>query len=205
MFKSILDKIINQPDRYNIDLWSYRLSGNILEIIAKPKYSQDPDHFRIAVIRSGQVLQSIYHQAMLKNQNAMIQSFPNMEETRLIAVIRLQKADKNMDSKQFDKLKYNRDSGNSQSYSSSQILKAVASHQGMFLQPLQTNPSDLSKQEEILSDLSIELADKSCFGLCGTSDNPFIWLKTGYWVERNRQLSDENSSFTLPDIYDNIP
>lgn len=205
MFHSILDKVTHQPNLYNNDLWTFRLSGNILEVIAKPKYSQDPDLYRMAVIRSGQVLQIIHQQAMLNNKKAMIQSFPNLEETSLIAVIRLLNSESRYNSNQSDHLKNGQEPGETHPSLSLQTLQAVASHFGMFLHPLRTDPSDLPKQEKILSDLSIDLGGHSCFGLCSTGDNPFIWLKTGYWIERNRELTEGNVSSSMPAIYDEIP
>ncbi|MEX0770832.1 MAG: hypothetical protein WD035_08870 [Balneolaceae bacterium] len=204
MLKSILESVINQPDRYNNKLWTYRLSGNMLEIMARPKYNQDPDLYRMAVIRSGQVLQAFYQQARLKNQRTMIQSFPNMEETSLVAVIRLLKPDEGAKSKTSDYFKNEQEPEESHPSMNPQTLIAIASHYGMFLHPLCTDSSDLPKQELIFSELSIDLAGRSCFGLCSTSDNPFIWLKTGYWFERIRQLSESNGSLSMPSIHDEI-
>lgn len=176
---------------------TWRISGDILELSTTVAYHRDPDQYRQAVIKAGQLLQALEYYSVINGRNLMVQSFPNLEETRLIAIARLPE-DRSL----------NREDAHSLLIDDNSIiviLKSVASHHGLFFNPATVNSGSVKDLQKLATGLPETESLSDYFSLCSTTDNPFIWLKTGQWIELVRQISALNSHVNLPEICDTIP
>lgn len=194
MLSDIINNITADPHRYGCHLWDHRVAGNILELSVKANYRVEPEEYRRAVIKIGRVLQVIDHQAVLSGQSSQIQSFPSFEESQLVALVRLHK---------FLGLHTSLDKHNGKNVDVSgtlpALLQSIASHHGLFFH--KNNGRSTDKFENYIHDeFNMIDSHESYYSICTTTDNPFIWLKTGQWIERVRQLSDDDPSISFPAI-----
>jgi hypothetical protein len=188
MLMKMIHTITSAPERFGTQNWDYRLSGNTLELRVKVDYEANPEAYRLGVIQIGQILQTIDREAYEEGQSSLIQSFPNIEESQLVALIRLQKL-------------YPSDSYQTLNGSVIEsktpigtILKSIASHYGLFFHnhiggSLDTVRNLLESDDQIIA------PGGYYYSLCTTMDNPFLWLRIGQWIERvNQLLEDTNTS-----------
>lgn len=157
-------------------LWSYKISGNVVELNVLPKMESEPNDFRLAVVQIGQVLDRLRHEYSHTVEEPQIQVFPNLMEINLVAVI------------QFTHSKPNRSSmasknGHSQEkYSVTfSTVKELAKNNHFKLHQTDTDLSELDTHEEVDT-------DADAYILWAASNNPFIWLKTGYITEQIQRL-----------------
>lgn len=194
MLAELIKSISTFKDKPGKSLWDYRIAGNILELSVKPDYNDNPDEYRLGVIETGQVLQSIERQAILSGQVTQVQSFPNIEESQLVALVRLHRLYGKVDKPIPNGLKQE------SSTPAGTLLKSIASHYGLFFQNQNTH-NDNNKILEIFHSDQKKLENNGHFySLCSTMDNPFLWLKTGQWIKRVHQLIEDNSSINDPVI-----
>jgi len=194
MLSDLIKIITSDPDRYDSNLWNYRISGNLLELSVNPDYAVNPEEYRMAVIRTGQILQAIDHHAYLGGQESRIQSFPNIEESQLVALVRLHRL-------------YGPSEGKSTSNGIkvdskipiSTLLKSISSHYGLFFH--NHNGSAVQVIQELFESDNQKIEQPGRFySLCTTMDNPFLWLRVGQWNERINQLLEENNSISISAI-----
>lgn len=194
MLSDLIKIITSNPDRYDSNLWDYRISGNLLELSVNPDYAVNPEEYRMAVIRAGQILQAINHHAHLAGQESQIQSFPNIEESKLVALVRLHRV-------------YGTSAGKSTSNGikidskipTSTILKSISSHYGLFFH--NHNGSAVQEIHELFKSDNQNIEQPGRFySLCTTMDNPFLWLRVGQWIERVNQLPEEVNSIIISAI-----
>jgi hypothetical protein len=198
MLAELIKSISTFEDTPGKSLWDYRIAGNILELSVKPDYNDNPDEYRLSVIETGKVLQAIEHQAILSGLVTQVQSFPNIEESQLVALVRLHRLYGTVDEPAPRGLKQESNTP------AGTLLKSVASHYGLFFQNQNTH-NDNNKILEIFHSDQKKLNNKGCYySLCSTMDNPFLWLKTGQWIKRVNQLIEENSSLNNPVITFNL-
>jgi hypothetical protein len=194
MISDLIKIITSDPDRYDSNLWDYRISGNLLELSVNPVYSENPEEYRMAVIRIGQILQAIDHQAHLAGQESQIQSFPNIEESKLVAMVRLHRLYGSLDVK-------SRSNGlkSDSRIPISTLLKSISSHYGLFFH--NHNGSAVQEIHELFESDNQKIVQPGRFySLCTTMDNPFLWLRVGQWIERVNQLLEENHSVIISAI-----
>lgn len=197
MLAELIKSITTSADRPDIALWDFRISGNILELSVIPDYNTNPDKYRMGIIQAGQVLYAIERLAVSSGQLAQIQSFPNIEASQLVALVRLHRS--------YDSFHKTHPNGLHQDLNTPVItlLKSIASHYGLFFQ--NQNGKELSRLLDIFHTDQKKIESGGYFySLCSTMDNPFLWLKTGQWIERVNQLIKENSSISAPDITFNL-
>jgi len=172
MLKIWIEHIKNKPDHYGVVYWKYNVSGNILELSIQKEYLEQEDEFRKAVISIGKVLQALRHKLTDEGYQYHVQTFPNLDNSALIAAVRIlsKTADKN----------------------SSTCPNPDTTIQDEKL--LQVNLESFARANQLtlhkikssdLSDVVIPAPDRnfSWYALCANNNNPFIWLRVGYWQE----------------------
>lgn len=198
MLAELIKSISTSKDKFGKSLWDYRVSGNILELSVKPDYNNNPEEYRLGVIETGQVLQAIERQAILSGQVTQVQSFPNIDESQLVALVRLHRTYETDDTARPNGLKKGANTP------AGTLLKSIASHYGLFFQNKNAG-DDKIILETFHSDQKKIESNGNFYSLCSTVDNPFLWLKTGQWINRVNQLVEESSSMSDPVITLNIP
>lgn len=183
MLQDLIYDVAHRPNHSTGQLWNYRFSGNTLEMMVTPDYTDDPEAYRKGVIQTGRVLQALESALTGSGRILQIQSFPSLEESRLVAVARLQRT-------------YGPGVNGNQLASDSpplteSLLKSCASQLSLSYQQLPEEALDILKTGiDIRSDLS---SNAVFFALCSPIDNPFIWLKTGKWIEIVETVIPETS------------
>lgn len=180
MLKTWIEKIKKAPKHYGVKYWKYSYSNNMLELSVSKDYREDENDYRNAIISIGKVLQAL-RQNLTKNKvQHHIQIFPNFDDSSLIAAIRT------FPSSQINPQKTPADAGQ---YSDSEMmvdgLKNYAIANQLSLKQL--SESDLVKFQ--IKDPSKSM---NWFVLCADHENPFTWLRVGYWHEFVNTLNKEN-------------
>lgn len=166
-------KLINQnKDHYGCDLWKYNISGNVMELLAIPSYDKNREKYRCSVIKIGQVLQFLSTRIDENQINCHIQSFPNIENPGLIASIRINHKKNQKQTSVFSESPETPPP----SPGGVQTLLSLASDNQLVLDPIPqsqfaTYQIDLNEEKRLWYILS------------SGYDNPFTWLKIGYWNE----------------------
>ncbi len=191
MLTKMIHTITAAPERYGSQKWDYRLSGNTLELRVKEDYEENPEAYRLGVIQIGQILQTIDRHANEEGQSSQIQSFPNIEESQLVALIRLHKLYRSPESNQT----LNGAVIDSKTPIGT-ILKSIASHYGLFFHNHSGESLDTVRQL-LESDDQIIVPAGYYYSLCTTMDNPFLWLRVGQWIERVNQLLEETNTSSI--------
>ncbi len=168
MLKSWIEQLKKEPGHYGCTLWKYHVSSNMLELFVKKEFLQKEEKYRNAVISIGKVL----HALRIKMQDAgyqhHIQSFPNIDDPALIAAIRIFTPADNRSNK---KSKPAADTG--------LIVEALQN----FAAANQLSLKALKEDQLSKFTLPENSCDYDWFALCADHDNPFIWLRVGYWEE----------------------
>lgn len=170
-----MEKFINQirleRDRYGINYWNYRISGNVMELVVEHPYQLDRRSYRSAVIKIGMALKALSWMLDKSAQAYLIQSFPALENLRIVAAIRIQKDDIKPESSLSKPI-----NGKAKELSAFDIISQYASK--FNLQFEEINRTDLP--EDVKPKV---FQDKKWHILCSNHDNPFTWINIGYCQE----------------------
>lgn len=167
----LIKKIKNAQLNPGNDKWTYRASGNVLELLVLPQYVQCKKAFRCSVISAGQALASLKTEYNKAGEKLFIQTFPNIENPRVICSIRVD------------------DSGFSETNTAPDPMITEQACNSIEDYLLNTAGNfHMNTHDAYLSDGALKLLyDESQFShtyvLVSRLDNPFIWLNVGYWKE----------------------
>lgn len=197
MVKQWIELLKKDEDRLKSNLWSYNISGNVIEFLASPSHEKDREAYRCSVIKIGQVLQALTARINETNVQYHIQSFPNIEKFALIASIRVN----HQPAKSATKLPGMDTSPAVENQF--QLLLSMASNNQLMLDEI---PEACHKHYAIHQREDIQ----KWFVLSSDFDNPFTWLKIGYWNEMISQtltFSDDSAVRITTNLYlrDNPP
>lgn len=174
MLKTWIENIKKQQDHYECDSWKYNISGNLLELSVLPAYSKNKEKYRCAVIYIGQVIQALTCEIEKSGYQFHIQSFPSLENPSHVASIRI---DKKGNSNFFSKENgYNTLPDFDKTTGCVTIMSNIADW--LQLKLLDSKPDLFQK----ISGKNAPEGSKH-FALLSEYDNPFTWLKIGYWKE----------------------
>src|SRR6056297_144774 len=170
MLKIWIEQIKNKPDHYGVDYWKYSVSSNMLEISVKKEYLEHEDEFRKAVISIGKVLQALHLKLTEEGYQFHVQTFPNLDDSALIAAVRIL--------------------SKSRVKNTSNCPENIVEDENLIPENLESfaraNQLILHKVDSSdLKDVVIPAPDShfNWYALCANTDNPFIWLRVGYWQE----------------------
>lgn len=177
MLKIWIEQIKNKPDHYGVDCWKYNFSSNMLELSVQKEYLEHEMEFRKAVISIGKVLQALHHKLTDKGYQHHVQTFPNLDNSALIAAVRILSK---------SGVKSNSSCPDHTLNDKKQLpvkLESFARANQLVLHKI--DPSNLK-------DVVIPAPDSdfNWYALSANNDNPFIWLRVGYWQEYMNCLED---------------
>jgi hypothetical protein len=191
MLKSWIEQFKIEPEHYGCKLWKYHVSNNMLELFVKKEFIHKEEEYRKAVISIGKILQALRHKLQNAGYQHHIQSFPNIDDPALIAAVRFfnppeTRVKKSQKTQPDTRLIV-------------EALQNFASANQLSLKQLKQ--SQLSRF--VLPDSN---SDFNWFALCADHDNPFIWLRVGYWAEflYSTQLSGEYNISPDPAVTSNL-
>lgn len=187
MLRDLIHEVAQRPNHAPGQLWNYRFSGSTLEMMVTPDYTDDPESYRNGVIQTGRVLQALEKELTGSGRILQIQSFPSLDESRLVALARLQRT--------YGSEINGRQAPSDDPVPPEPLLKRFATQLSLSYQQL---PEDAFKALQTRVDFQLPnlTSPTSFFVLCSAIDNPFIWLKTGKWIEK--------VEMNLPEISDRI-
>jgi len=136
-------------------LWSYQVSGNVIELNVLPPLKKDPQNYRLGIIRIGGILFQLRNR--FKDQ-ITTNVFPNFLDNSLPVTVRL--------SKDSSKTKKNKES-----------LEAIEQiYPSLFIRQTLTPSKEMQLPKDIPNNKPVEV-------LSTYSENPFIWLQFGNYLE----------------------
>jgi hypothetical protein len=186
--KKLINQIRLEGDRYGIKYWNYRISGNVMELVVESPYEMDRTTFRMAVIKIGMVLQALSRLLDENNQNYLIQSFPTLENLRLVAAIRIQKGEKNIGNNNFLSV--------SPEIKKENIFDILCNYARRY--NLQFSEIQNSKLPDILK--PNDSGNSKWYIVSSRQDNPFMWINIGYCLELVHQLYSDGALDNNPVI-----
>lgn len=160
---------IKNSKRYSCsDSWKHRVSGNVIELSVNSVEITDKRKYRCSVITIGQVIKAIADRIEADGSQYHIQSFPSLENPKIIASVRI-------GSNGFSpKHPYFLNASEKENISHSDLLQILCSKYQFQVYSL---PSS-----KIPASIATDGA-KQWFVLSSVFDNPFIWLNLGYLKE----------------------
>jgi len=171
MPQKIIEQIKNEQVNSGSEKWTYRSSGNVLELLVLPQFIHNKKAFRCSVISAGQALAALKTHYNRAGTEIFIQTFPNIENPRVICSIR------------FDDIGYSK----SQLAPEPVILEEKCTNIGEYLlktaEQFQLSTQSAYLNSEALKLVNNETAFDHTYLLVSGLDNPFIWLNVGYWKE----------------------
>lgn len=178
MLKIWIEQIKNKPDHYGTAYWRYNISGNILELSVQKQFLEHEDEFRKAVINIGKVIQALSQKLTEEGYQHHVQTFPNLDDSTLIAAIRILS-------------KSGVKSNTVTSINTKKDVLVIAEKLERFARSNQLILHKIDSSD--LKDVVIPAPDANIYwyALCASHDNPFIWLRVGYWHERMNNLKDQ--------------
>jgi len=194
MLAAQIKEIRKSQKEYQTHLWEFSFAGNTLELTVKPNFVNASEMYRLGVIAVGQVIRALDDKAIANGYTTQIHSFPSLNETQLIASIRLHRI--------YGEAAAQPDTNSMPAQiagSDKNLLKALASHYGLFFKA-----SGCVSDTETHLNPGSDNKKKKLFSICTAMDNPFIWLKVGQWLEGLKLLETQNNSFKKPFINCNI-
>jgi len=197
MLTPIIHKIRDRIEHNESSFWNYRVSGNQIELIVVPNYLNEPEKYRRAVIKAGRALQEIQLTIESEGNKAMVQTFPSIDETQLVATVRIIK-EENPPVKGFLP-KFNQTKG--------EQFKSIANQFGMFISVFDCSLVSKIDELHIPEYFSDPENCEQVYILQSMRENPFIWLKTGMCLNRIESTIKKDSTihmsynFNIPSEY----
>lgn len=175
-----MDKIRNKlklsDEILPVPYWNITRSGKVLELRVKPSIDSQPDIYRLGVIQIGRIISRIQTLSKQSGSRPQIQLFPNLTENQLAATVfwpGFSEALKRVESEEVHRTPI-----------SDEEIKAIAGHYDLTLSTIDTLSSD----------------DETQTALCvsSKSNQPFVWLKMGQFIqELTEQVEASPSAYDL--------
>lgn len=177
MLKTWIEQIKKSPDHYGVKYWKYNFSNNMLELSVQKIFREDELEYRNAIVSIGKVLHALRQIFRREGIQHHIQIFPNFDDSTLIAAIRT-----------FSNSKTERKNDPEETYQDDpelvlEGLKNYAVANQLKLTKLKTDDLQkitLPEHTEVIN----------WFALCADHENPFTWLRVGYWFEYLQNLKE---------------
>lgn len=194
MLTPIIHKIKDRIEYHKPSLWNYRISGNQIELIVVPNYLREPEKYRRAIINAGRALQEIQLLIESEGNKAMVQTFPSIDETQLVATIRIIK----------EGISTIKGFSPALNQTRQEQFKSIANQFGMYISVFDCS---LVSKIEVLNIPEYFNDPDNCeqvYILQSMRENPFIWLKTGMCLNRIESVIQKTSNMNMSYNF-NIP
>lgn len=191
--RAFIDILNEKLKESRFGLWSYKITGNVVELKVLPNMENEPHDFRLAVIQIGQVLDQLRHEYSHSLEKTQIQTFPNLMEINLVAVIQF------THSRPSRKIQPSKNGINRQKYSADlKSIKELVDKHHLKLHQTDIDLAELHPDHDNCS-------ETDAYVLHSNSNNPFVWLKTGYFTEQIRRMKnrDQESGLDISLFYSN--
>jgi hypothetical protein len=186
MFLGTIHNILDKLDVGSIPQIRARVTGNQLELSVSPDPGKERPTYRSAVIQVGQILYKVDQHSKKYGIYTHVNTFPSLEESRLIATVRFTNEPKPK-RQQSDKT----DSANITPLSDK--LKSIAKAYGLAISTSDCNYLKGLTSENNTLETIVDICEQ-CFAITSPFDNPFVWLKTGLYVENARLILEQNAA-----------
>ena len=167
---AIKDNILPTP------YWDITKSGKVLELRVKPTIDQEPDKYRLGVIQIGRIISRIQTLADQSGTQPQIQLFPNLSENRLAATVYwpgFLEGSKRAEPREMHRTSL-----------SDADIQAIAKHYDFTI----TADKSLASDDE----------SRSAYIVMSKSNQPFIWLKLGQFIQDlTEQMAPVSSDIDL--------
>jgi len=175
---SIKDSILPTP------YWDITKSGKVLELRVKPTIDREPAKYRLGVVQIGRIISRIETMAEQSGSKPQIQLFPNLSENTLAATVYWPGFEEGM--------KSNTPKENRRTPLSDAGIRVLAKNYDLAIVP----------DEALASDDETN----SVYFIVSTSNQPFIWLKLGQFIQNlKNQFNASPSSCNLSiDVLNNV-
>ncbi len=190
MLKTWIEHIKTDPDHYGVEYWKYHTSNNMLELLVKKEYIQEENDYREAIISIGKVLQALRQKLNSAGLQHHIQSFPNLDDSGLIAAIRI-----------FTSRKPTSENTESQEITNDSALFLTTLEQCAAANQLVLHKIKQTHLPEVV--IPSPGKNYTWYALCADHDNPFTWLRVGYWQEYLHDLK-QKSNFKIIVVTDSV-
>lgn len=178
MLKNWLNQIRAKSDHYGTAYWNYQISGQITEMRVNPDVIYNEEKFKYSVIRIGMAITQLSHRLDKENISFHIQTFPVLEDLRIVAAIRL-----NLNQ---DFLNKNAPQKKPEPTPSSLSELAADIAKKFQFQLLALSPHSFTAQS-----VENQNPEQTWHLLCSNQNNPFTWLNIGYLGE-NLQMKNRD-------------
>lgn len=175
---NIKNKLSIKDSILPVSHWDITKSGKVLELRVKPSIDQQPAKYRLGIIQIGRIISRIQSLAEQSGSQPQIQLFPNLSENQLAAVVfwpGFLEAIQRIESEEMHR-----------SPMSDGDIQRIAGHYDLTL-----SPDDL---------LSSDDESRSAFFVVSKSNQPFIWLKLGQFIQdmtEQIKASESNCELTI--------
>lgn len=171
-----MDKWINilteREDTTRPLLWSWDMSGNILELSVPAGVKNEIDNYRHSVMQVGKIIQRIRNSYPESTEKPSVQLFPNLMDIGLVAVVRAP----NTNNPKPNTLLIN---GEAKSFK--ELLEKGKRDFSLEAEEVVFSESDLVS-------LGIQPEKYRTIVLSSAVSNPFVWVRTGYFLELLRNF-----------------
>lgn len=164
--KKWIDEIRMESVHYGTELWKYHISGTVLELSINSPHHLNKRKYRDAVIKIGMAIQALSFKIENAGCSYLIQSFPSLEDIRIVATIRITGEQTPLS------VPSNEDSATTLF----DVMQNLAEKYQFELNHVdeQSLPEELVKKHS---------SDVKWYSLTSQYNNPFTWLKIGNWQE----------------------
>jgi hypothetical protein len=180
----LIKQIKNEQLNAGSDKWTFRSSGNVLELLVLPQFVNQKSAFRCSVISAGQALAALKTHYNQSGTDLFIQTFPHIENPRVICSIR------------FDDIGYSKSElapepaiFEKKQPDFEQFLQNTAAYFHLFTQSAYLSCDALNL-------INIDSEFDHTYLVASNLDNPFTWLNVGYWKEAVSQYIKLHESRT---------
>ena len=177
---AIKDTILPTP------YWDVTKSGKVLELRVKPSIDQQPDKYRLGVIQIGRIISRIQTLANQSGTQPQIQLFPNLSENRLAATVYWPGF--------LEGLRKTEPEAIHRTTLSDVDIQTIAKHYDFTI----TADQSLASDDE----------SRSAYFVMSKSNQPFIWLKLGQFIQdltEQVESVSSNSYLTIEVLTTGLP
>ncbi|WP_340106084.1 hypothetical protein [Rhodohalobacter sp. 8-1] len=164
----ISDRIL--PKAY----WDVKKSGKVLELRVLPSIDQSPEKYRLGIIQIGRIISRIQMLTKYSETKPQIQLFPNLAENQLAATVYWPAFLENMTQE-----KHNQDQV--QDHLPPLTVQCISKYAEHY---------DLSLSSD--STHTVEDGEMKTYYVVSQSNQPFIWLKVGQFIQDLTEHNDDS-------------